>query len=180
MHATRSPIPKARVREAKPGLMVLLAAALLVVLAGLVIYSKLIATDAVGPSPDVVQAPAREKHDVAVLSADFDPPLSKVGNKQPALLVVVDNRGTETEAGLIVHARLAAENPADVKLQLRERVASLAPGEVKVVRFGDLAGLPRNPSYWLTVEVVSAQSEANFVSSLKTLRVDGLAAPEGD
>ncbi len=180
MHVARPPIPKARVRKSKPGAMVPLAAALLVVLVGLVAYTKLISTEAGAPSPDVVQAPAREKHDVAVLSADFDPPLGALGGREPTLLVAVDNRGTETESGLVVHARLAADNPSDVKLALRERVASLAPGEVKVVRFAGFTGLPRNPSYWLTVEVEPAHSEANFVNNVKTLRVDGLVVPGTD
>lgn len=149
----------------------------LIVAAGLVGFVRLNATDGGEPAPAAVQAPVRETHDVAVLSVDFDRPIGPAGrgNREPSLLVAVDNRGTETEKGLAVVVRLTTENRAETTAKLVEHVSRLAPGEVKVVRFSG-ADLPLKSSYWLTVQVEPAQGEADFANNSKTLRIDGLAA----
>jgi len=161
---------------------VALAATALVVAAGLVGFARLNATDGGEPAPAAVQVPVRETHDVAVLSVDLDPPLGAAGqgNREPSLLVAVDNRGTETEKGLAVVARLTTENQAETTAKLVEHVSTLAPGEVKVVRFSGGADLPLKSSYWLTIQVEPAQGEINFANNSKTLRIDGLAALRKD
>ena len=159
------------------------ATALLVVFVGLGGYARLTATgvDRPTPSPTAVQIPARDKHDIAVLSVDFDPPLGTPGrrSKDSALLVAVDNRGTETGKDLVLVVRLAAEDLAEVTARFEEPVGKLAPGEVKVVRLTGLADVPLRSSRWLTVQVEPIQGETNVANNSKTLRIDALAALDG-
>jgi hypothetical protein len=159
-----------------------LAAAVLAALAGLVGYTRLNATDAGSPSPATVQAPVRDKHDVAVLSVDFDPPLGSAwpADKEPALLVAIDNRGTETESALAVQVSLTGDSQADVRAKLSEPISSLAPGEVKVVRFAGAANLPIRSSQWVIVEVAPTRDGAGFAKNTKAVRLDGLTAPRKD
>lgn len=121
-------------------------------------------------SPDVT-APA---HDVEILSVDFDPPPGSpvASDKSRALLVVVDNRGTESESKLLVEADVLAPGEERVAAQMSEPVTSLAAGEVRVVRFESLPdGIARKQS-WLKVQVKPAEGSAESADAAKTVLVD--------
>ena len=94
--------------------------------------------------------------------------------------MAVDNRGTETESGLSVEIHLAGESQADVLAYLSESVENVTPGEVKVIRVSTESGTPLQDVRWLTVQVRSAQGDADLSNNTKTLRVDSRAAQKTD
>ncbi len=150
---------------------------MLVLLVGLTGCASITTTDTTGVGA-AAGVGARAEHDVAILSVDFDPPLATVGpgTPQPSLLVAIDNRGAQTEAGLVVEARLSADSSGEAIARLAQPVESLSPGQVKVVRFAAPAGVPFRSSYWLTVRVVPVREGVAFANNTKTLRIDVLAA----
>ena len=115
------------------------------------------------------------KHNLAVMAVDFDPPLSykqlMVRREAVALLVVVENTGTETEQDVVVQARLSA--PADPEFVLTQdaSVASIAPGEVQIVRFDGLDKIPYHPAYYLEVVVVPVEGEIELSDNSKAFDI---------
>ena len=57
------------------------------------------------------------------------------------LLVAVENRGTSTERDVTVRARLSTPEDPELLLAQGAIIASIAPGEIQVVRFGQLGRL---------------------------------------
>lgn len=115
------------------------------------------------------------KHNLAVMAVDFDPPLSYeqliVRREAIALLVVVENTGTETEQDVVVQARLTT--PADPEFVLTQdaSVASIAPGEVQIVRFDGLADIPYHQAYFLEVVVVPVNGEIDLGDNSKAFDI---------
>jgi hypothetical protein len=115
------------------------------------------------------------KHNLAVMAVDFDPPLSYkqliVRREAVALLVVVENTGTETEQNVAVQVRLST--PADPEFVLTQdaSVASIAPGEVQIVRFDRLGEIPYHQAYYLEVVVVPVDGEIDFSDNSKAFDI---------
>jgi hypothetical protein len=122
--------------------------------------------------------------DVAVLSVDFDPPLGSTGGsaRPRALLVVVDNRGTDPQTKLFVEAQVLSrnvdrngdENDGAAVGKVVEQISALTPGEVRVVRFERIGQLPNiDPHQQATVSVRVRPTEgAGFPDDSKSLLVD--------
>lgn len=115
-------------------------------------------------------------HDVAVLSVDFDPPLGSVAGsgRQRALLAVVDNRGTESQAKLLVEAEVVRTSDGVALGKLVEPITTLTPGEVRVVRFERIGQSAKvEPSQQTTVVVrVRPTTGDGFPDDSKSLVVD--------
>ena len=129
-------------------------------------------------TPELLTSPLAEddgKHNLAVMAVDFDPPLSYkqliIRRQAIALLVVVENTGTETEQDVAVQARLSA--PADPEFVLTQdaSVASIAPGEVQIVRFDGLDKIPYHPAYYLEVVVVPVDGEIELSDNSKAFDI---------
>ncbi len=123
----------------------------------------------IASTPDAFTSPlevGQENHNLAVLAVDFDPPLDYqqliVRRESLALLVAVENTGTATERDITVRAQLST--PADPEFVLTQgaSVASLAPGEIKVVRFARLGEIPYHQSYYLEVAVDPVDGETDL------------------
>src|SRR5262249_8958304 len=110
-------------------------AALLLVTIG---CSRITLVDTAAPSgPDLPAAPASPsvQHDLAVTGIDFDPALSTFEIRptdEVILLVVVENRGTESERNVHLNVSLSGSSAADLLLQAERSISELAAGQTRV------------------------------------------------
>lgn len=112
-------------------------------------------------------------HSVSLIGVDFDPPLDYnqiISNGGVTLLVAIENLGLSTEPTVHITARLLdpADSAGQVEL-LNETVTtkSLAPGEVRVVRFTQVSELPLRERYSLAIEVSTASGELGLEDSTR-------------
>jgi hypothetical protein len=103
---------------------------------------------------------------LAVLAVDFDPPLDyqqfSFPKRSLALLVAVENTGRNTQRDVMVRAELSSpENPRFLITQ-GASLASIAPGEVQVVRFSRLGEIPYHQVYRLEVTVDPVPGERDL------------------
>jgi hypothetical protein len=132
--------------------------------------------DANAPEQLIEPLPADDgKHNLAVMAVDFDPPLSYkqliVRRQAIALLVVVENTGTETEQDVAVQAQLSTPEDPEFALTRDASVASIAPGEVQIVRFDRLGEIPYHQAYYLEVVVESVDGEVDLSDNSKAFDI---------
>lgn len=116
------------------------------------------------PDPFISPLPvSHETHNLAILAVDFDPPLTYqqliIRRQSVALLVAVENTGTATEQDVMVRAQLSTPENPDFFLTQGASLASIAPGEIQVVRFARLGEIPYHQSYYLEVIVDPVDGE---------------------
>ena len=129
-------------------------------------------------TPDAFASPLSEEapvHNLAVLAVDFDPPLDYeqliLQRQSVVLLVAVENTGTSTERDVTVRARLSTPEDADLVLSQGASLATIAPGEIQVVRFGRLGHIPYHQTYHLEVVVDAVAGESNLSDNLRAYDV---------
>ncbi|MGD2039645.1 MAG: hypothetical protein PVH11_02385 [Anaerolineae bacterium] len=114
--------------------------------------SGLLAPELESPLPE-----GKQEHNLAVLAVDFDPPLEYekllLRREAISMLVAIENTGDSTEQDVVVQAQLSSPNDPDLLLSQDAGVASIAPGEVQIVRFPPLEELPYHEIYHLEVMV---------------------------
>lgn len=119
--------------------------------------------------------PGGGEHNLAVMAVEFDPPLSYeqliARRRSVALLVAIENKGTRTERDVSVRVQLSTEEDADLLLTQGASVASIAPGEIQVVRFSRLGEIPYHQSYRLEVAVDAVEWESNLSDNLKAFDI---------
>lgn len=132
----------------------------------------------VAGTPDLFASPLTpeyRKHDLAVLAVEFDPPLSYqrliIRQQAVALLVVVENTGTETERNATVRAQLTSLDDPGFALAHDASVESIAPGEVQIVRFNRLGEIPYHQSYHLEVSVEPVEGELDLSDNRKAFDI---------
>ncbi len=115
------------------------------------------------------------KHNLAILAVDFDPPLSyqqlTIRRQSVALLVVVENTGSETERNVMVRAQLSTPEDPDFLLTQGASLASIAPGEVQIVRFDRLGEIPYHQAYLLEVSVDPVEGETDLSDNSKAFEI---------
>ena len=117
-----------------------------------------VVTPAVTPVFPVVTA-VPQAHAVAIIGVDFDPALDYsqiLSNGGVTLLVAVENQGLATETNVELKARLLdTADEAGPRELLNDTVLirSLAPREVRVVRFNQVTDLPVRERYKLVAEL---------------------------
>ncbi len=120
--------------------------------------------------------PEEPDHDLAILAVEFNPPLSYqrliIRQRAVALLVVVENTGTETERKATVNAKLTTREDPDFVLARSAGVKSIAPGEVQIVRFASLGEIPYHPSYQLEVAVDPVEGELDLSDNRKAFEIE--------
>lgn len=128
--------------------------------------------------PDMLTSPdlARDgKHNLAVLAVDFDPPLSYqqlvIRPQAVELLVVIENTGTATEQGVTVRAQLSTPENTEYLLTQGASVASIAPGEIQIVRFARLSEIPFHQTYNLEVVVEPVLGEIDLTDNTKAFEL---------
>ncbi len=113
------------------------------------------------------------RHDLAIISLDFDPPLRVLQIDNAAtdisLLVAIDNKGAFTEKGVVVVATLRAQEDDEVLAQQREVIESIAPGQATIARFARFPKIPPRGGYALTVTVEGVPAETHLADNSKTL-----------
>jgi hypothetical protein len=140
----------------------------LVTLAGCVEVNVVDTTPAATtPNTFVSPLPAGAKdHNLAVLIADLDPPLNYqqliLRRQAVTLLVAVENTGSSTERDVTVRAELSTPDDPDLLITQGASVASIAPGEIQVVRFARLGEIPYHQNYHLEVRVDPVTGENNL------------------
>jgi hypothetical protein len=128
-------------------------------------------------TPDLFTSPldARGRHNLAVLAVDFDPPLSYqqliVRRESVALLVAVENTGSETERNVMVRARLSSPEDLDFLLTQGASVVSIAPGEIQIIRFARLGEIPYHQTYYLEVIADPVDGEIDFSDNRKAFDI---------
>jgi hypothetical protein len=107
-----------------------------------------------------------KEHNLAVLAVDFDPPLDYqqliIRSQSVALLVAIENTGTATERDVTVRAQLSTAEDPEFLLAQGASVASIAPGEVQIVRFARLGQIPYHQVYRLEVAVDPVEGERDL------------------
>lgn len=139
---------------------------------------KVVDKTPVAGTPDLFVSPLTpeyRKHDLAVLAVEFDPPLSYqrliIRQQAVALLVVVENTGTETERNATVRAQLTSLDDPGFVLAHDASVESIAPGEVQIVRFARLGEIPYHQSYHLEVSVDPVEGELDLGDNRKAFDI---------
>lgn len=123
------------------------------------------------PLPPPTVAP--EERALAIMGVDFDPPLEAgkiLKSGGVTLLVALENRGRQTEQLARVTARLYDPDSA-MRTDLANEtitVRSLAPGELRVVRFTQVNDLPVRSHYKLVIEVSPAPGERELDDNVRT------------
>ena len=116
------------------------------------------------PTPST-QVQNAERHNLAVLAVDFDPPLEydeiialRDRGEGITLLVAIENTGTTTEREVRVEVELSKAGADAPFLHKEGQIDVIAPGEIKLVRFKD-AEIPFSYSYQLTVRALPVLGE---------------------
>jgi hypothetical protein len=128
-----------------------------------------------GRGQSVTDAPKTgESHDLAIAAVDFDPALNtrRSASSEPvALLIAVENRGNRTEGRFNVSAQLYTQDRARLLKSASQSVATLAAGDISVVRFPitEISIQPR--TYILEVQVAAVPGEANTANNRRTLEI---------
>lgn len=125
-----------------------------------------------GTAAGVAEQAGGPRHDLAVISLDFDPPLRVLQVERVAsdlsLLVAIDNKGTFTERKVAVVAELRSQGDELLARQQKE-VESIAPGQATVVKLSGFGKLPARPGYVVSVRVEAVAGEANLDNNATTL-----------
>lgn len=123
----------------------------------------------VASTPDSFISPlavGQGRRNLAVLAVEFDPPLSYqqliIRRESVAVLVAVENTGTETERDITVRAQLSAPEDPSFAMTQGASLASLAPGEIQIVRFARLSEIPYHEIYYLEVAVDPVDGETDL------------------
>jgi hypothetical protein len=130
--------------------------------------------ETVTPTPYGELTSPREARDLAILGIEFSPPLKfeeVIAAGKVTMLVAVENRGLTVENGVTVEVRLVGAGETDVLVRRSDRIDALAPGEVKLVRFENMALVPYRPAYVLTVAVSTAPGEARMADNQRSYRL---------
>lgn len=155
---------------------------LLVLFAALALTSCQPLIEVVQPSPAAapVAPPATvtpDERGVAIMGVDFDPPLEAaqiISNRGVTLLVAIENEGQVTEPLVRVSARLSDPHDVSTLSDLVDEtitVRSLAPDEVRIVRFTQVTELPLRSHYKLTVEVLPIAGERDCDNNVRTYEI---------
>jgi hypothetical protein len=114
-------------------------------------------------------------HNLAVMAAVLDPPLQYqqliLRRQSVTLLVAIENRGASTERNVAVHATLTSPRDAELSLSQEASVASIAPGEIQIVRFARLQEIPYYSAYRLEVSVDPVAGELDLSDNGKVYDV---------
>lgn len=155
---------------------------LLLLLAGMSVTACQPLIEVVQPPPAAapVSPPATvtpDERGVAIMGVDFDPPLEAaqiMSNGGVTLLVAIENEGQVTEPLVRVSARLSDPHDGSAFSELVNEtvtVRSLAPDEVRVVRFTQVTELPLRSHYKLTVEVLPIAGERDCDNNVRTYEI---------
>lgn len=174
MFCTRLPANVRGLHRVLPGLLVLIAALTLTACQPLIEVVQ--PPPAAAPvSPPATVAP--DERGVAIMGVDFDPPLDAaqiMSNGGVTLLVAIENEGQVTEPLVRVSARLSDLREGSATNELVSEtitVRSLAPDEVRVVRFTQVTELPLRSHYKLTVEAVPIAGERDRDNNVRTYEI---------
>jgi hypothetical protein len=139
---------------------------------------KVVDKTPVASTPDQFTSPLTTgdgKHDLAVLTVDFDPPLSYqrliIRQQKVVLLVVVENTGTETERNVAVRVQLTSPDDSGFVLTQEGSIESIAPGEIQIVRFARLGEIPYHQIYYLEVSVDPIDGELDLGDNRKAFDI---------
>jgi hypothetical protein len=128
-----------------------------------------------GRGQSVTDAPKTgESHDLAIAAVDFDPALNTLrsaSGEPVALLIAVENRGNRTEGRFNVSAQLYTQDRARLLKSASQSVATLAAGDMSVVRFPitEISTQPR--TYILEVQVAAVPGEVNTANNRRMLEI---------
>ena len=121
--------------------------------------------------PAVTAVP--QAHALAIIGVDFDPALDYgqiISNGGITLLVAVENQGQATETNVELKARLLdTADEASPRELLNDTVLlrSLAPREVRVVRFNQVTDLPVRERYKLIAELSPVRGERDLSDNVR-------------
>jgi hypothetical protein len=147
----------------------------LLVLLGCTSDVELLASAAPTPPPAATVIP--QEHALAIIGIDFDPPLDYnqiVSKGGVSLLVAVRNQGLMPESNVRVRAQLldpADRSPAHELLNQAESLKTLAPGELRVVRFSQASELPKRDRYKLEVQIEPVPGETDTADNYRAYEI---------
>lgn len=127
--------------------------------------------------PMAVATVVPSPHALAVVGVDFDPPLQYeqiMAAGGVSLVVAVHNRGLYTESEVEVTAQLydpAARGKPIPLLNETAVIETLEPGDVRLVRFGQVTALPLRGRYKLVVQVSAVTGETDRSDNVRIYEI---------
>lgn len=154
-----------------------------VVLTGCVQVEVVDTTPAASTSEPVASLPsvASGVCNLAILAVDFDPPLDYqhliIERRSVALLVAIENTGSDSNHNVAVRAELSTPQDSSFFLTQGASIASIAPGEVRVLRFSRLGDIPYYQAYHLEVMIDPVVGESDLDDNRKAFDIQVLQEP---
>jgi hypothetical protein len=116
-----------------------------------------------------------DTHDVRIISLHLEPAINNNGTvdtlENRTLLVAIDNNGNKAESNISVALAVKSDSDKESLISQTQNITTLAPGEVKVLKFGGLSTLPSRPAYKLIVDTVAVPGEVKTADNSKTLEL---------
>ncbi len=114
-------------------------------------------------------------HNLAVIAVDFDPPLNYqqliIQRRSVSLLAAVENSGNSAEQDVTVWVQLTTPDDPELFQTRGASMTSIAPGEVRVVRFAHLGEIPYHQTYHLEVMVEPVNGESDYTDNLRAFDI---------
>ena len=139
---------------------------------------KVVDTTPAATTPNTFTSPLpaeAKDHNLAVLTADLDPPLNYqqliLRRQAVTLLVAVENTGSSTERDVTVRAELSTPEDPNLQIMQGASIVSIAPGEIQVVRFARLGEIPYHQTYHLEMMVDPVAGESNLGDNRKAFDI---------
>ncbi|MGQ9841137.1 MAG: hypothetical protein ACUVR4_11610 [Anaerolineae bacterium] len=129
------------------------------------------------PLPRPVATVVPLSHELAVVGIDFDPPLDYeqiMAAGGISLIVAVHNGGHYQESDVLVTAQLLdplARDNAATLLHETATIEALEPGDIRLVRFGQVTALPLRGRYKLMVQVSPVAGEPNRADNTRVYEI---------
>lgn len=128
-------------------------------------------------APMAVATVVPSPHALAVVGVDFDPSLQYeqiMAAGGVSLIAAVHNQGQHTESDVAVTAQLydrAARGKPTPLLNETIVIETLEPGDVRLVRFGQVTALPLRGRYELVVQVSAVTGETDRSDNVRIYEI---------
>ncbi len=139
---------------------------------------KVVDATPIAVTPDLFTSPPQpevKEHNLAVVTVDFDPPLNYqqliLRHRGVSLLVAIENTGTSTERDVTVRAELTTPQDPTLIFTQGASIASIAPGEIQVVRFSRFGEILYYRTFHLEVAVDPVAGENELDDNRKAFDI---------
>lgn len=129
------------------------------------------------PEPLAIATVMPSSHALAIVGIDFDPPLQYeqiMAAGGVSLITAIQNQGQHAESNVSLTAQLydpAARGKPTPLLNETVVIETLEPGDVRLVRFGQVTALPLRGRYKLVVQVSTVPGETDHSDNARIYEI---------